>query len=238
MAPVTEVVLLTLVPDAVHYLIDWDSLESHRAFARGDHHHGDGDGNGDGNGGSAYRRMWDLVCPVMAAHSAPFHVTFAPPALDGRRGTPTTTTAAAAAGAAAVYTLLGKVWCRAPGEGSADEGKEDADADTDAEADVEAAFEGFLAAATATAGGWGGGGGRGVAAGWSLERDIAHGGVPCRVFAFVVGWDDDGGGGGGGASRTSCRDARLAGAVAAAFGDGGGARTVEVCLLGAWDREV
>ncbi|KAI0546551.1 hypothetical protein F4679DRAFT_557158 [Xylaria curta] len=175
MGPVTEVVLLTLVPDAdyavitesaqimarqpgclfvrtsrllrepdnddgsyrVHYFIDWDSVDSHMAFAR----------NKD-----VYGPFRTLVGTVMAGYAPPYHVALEPRVFEG-------------------VCMVGKAWFP-PGDGDVDE-------------EASKALEMFVGALRAKAQGFNGR----VGSAWSLENEIMYQGEKSRVFFFVVGWD-------------------------------------------------
>ncbi|KAI3330853.1 hypothetical protein F4824DRAFT_326172 [Ustulina deusta] len=184
MAPVTEVVLLTLVPNAdygpiaeslkilarqpgclaarasrlhhdpaqVHYFIDWETVDSHLAFARNQ---------------PVYAPFRALVGSVMAAFHPPYHVRlspFPPDVFDG-----------AGAGTGRAVAMVGKAWFPGPSGLAA--------------AEMEGAADAFAAFVRAL-------GERGVegltgrvAHGWSVEDAIAEKGGPSRVFLFAVGWD-------------------------------------------------
>ncbi|KAI0817092.1 hypothetical protein GGR55DRAFT_3288 [Xylaria sp. FL0064] len=184
MAPVTEVVLLTLVPDEhhtaygaikesvrilaqqpgclavrasrllerpdeLHYFIDWDSVDSHFAFAR----------NKD-----AYAPFRAIVNSFMAGYASPYHVSlspFPPAAFDqgGEAGT----------------VLVLKAWFPGGQELTAEE--------MDAVAEAFANFEKALSDK-----GVEGFNGR-VAQGWSLEDKILFNGEENRVFLFAAGWE-------------------------------------------------
>ncbi|KAI0863845.1 hypothetical protein F4860DRAFT_467976 [Xylaria cubensis] len=178
MSPVTEVVLLTLVPDAdyavitesaqimaqqpgclfvrtsrllrepdrsykVHYFIDWDSVDSHMAFARNK---------------TVYGPFRALVGTVMAGYAPPYHVVFEPYSLHVFDG----------------VCMVGKMWFPPPRDGeSGPSGEEKA-----------GALKMFLDASKAKGGlvdGRCGGG-------WSLEDDIVYKGEKSRVSLFIVGW--------------------------------------------------
>ncbi|KAI0188358.1 hypothetical protein EV127DRAFT_471355 [Xylaria flabelliformis] len=177
MSPVTEVVLLTLVPgadyavitesaqiiarqpgcffvrtsrllcepdgDRVHYFIDWDSVDSHMAFARNK---------------AVYEPFRALVGTVMAGYAPPYHITFEPYSLYVFDG----------------VCMVGKMWFPPPRDGeSGPSGEETAEA-----------LKMFLDASKAKGGlvdGRCGGG-------WSLEDDIIYKGEKSRVSLFIVGW--------------------------------------------------
>ncbi|KAI1749457.1 hypothetical protein F4782DRAFT_513251 [Xylaria castorea] len=188
MGPVTEVVLLTLVPDAdyavvtesakiiarqpgclavrtsrllcepdnnnssssnrVHYFIDWDSVDSHTAFAR------DKD---------VYQPFRDLVGTVMAGYAPPYHVALEPypPAVFDGGG----------------VAMVGKAWFP-PRGGESDSAEEE-------EEEASTALDTFVEALKGTARGFDGR----VGKAWSLEDGIMYKGEKGRVLFFAVGWD-------------------------------------------------
>ncbi|KAI1740131.1 hypothetical protein F4680DRAFT_121210 [Xylaria scruposa] len=177
MGPVTEVVLLTLVPDAdyavitesakimarqpgclfvrtsrllcepdngnkMHYFINWDSVDSHMAFAR----------NRD-----VYGPFRDLVGTVMAGYAPPYHVVLESRVFEG-------------------VCIIGRMWFSPKGEDSGPEEEEE---------EVAGAMKIFLDASKAK----GGLVDNRVGKAWSLEDGIVYKGEKSRVFFFVVGWD-------------------------------------------------
>ncbi|KAI1352398.1 hypothetical protein F5Y01DRAFT_279992 [Xylaria sp. FL0043] len=184
MPPVTEVVLLTLVPDEhhtadsaikesvkilaqqpgclavrasrllerpdeLHYFIDWDSVDSHFAFAR----------NKD-----AYGPFRAIVNSFMAGYASPYHVSlspFPPTVFDqgGEEGT----------------VLVLKAWFPGGQELTAEE--------MEAVSEAFAIFERALRDK-----GVEGFDGR-VAQGWSLEDKISFQEEENRVFLFAAGWE-------------------------------------------------
>ncbi|KAI0108730.1 hypothetical protein GGR51DRAFT_570393 [Nemania sp. FL0031] len=203
MAPVTEVVLLTLAPgadygaiiestktiaaqpgcltvrtsrlhddpDQVHYIIDWDAVESHLAFARNE---------------AVYGPFLQRFGEVALGFAPPYHVgikPFPPVVFDGGELGGEDKDKDKGEGG---VVLVGKAWFpgSAKGEGEEKE-REGGEGDGGGEG-VEGAFaklvkmlgdkvvQGFTGS---------------VAQGWSLEKDIAFMGEPSRVFLFAVGWD-------------------------------------------------
>jgi hypothetical protein len=182
MTPVTEVVLLTLVPNAdynliiesakilaqqpgclavrtsrlhqdsdkVHYFIDWDSVESHQAFAFND---------------EVYYPFRELVGTVMAAYAQPYHVAlspYPPAALNHHQGQGST--------GKSKIAVVAQAWFPG-GDGFTPELAET----------VSRAFEAFTAALPDGFSGE-------VASGWSLE-DIRRKDELSRVFFFALGWE-------------------------------------------------
>ncbi|GAW14527.1 hypothetical protein ANO14919_039300 [Xylariales sp. No.14919] len=177
MAPVTEVVLLTLVPNADYAAI----TESAKILARQPgclavrtsrlhdardkvHYFIDWDSVAShlafARNGDVYAPFRALVGSVMAAYAPPYHVALAPypPAVFGGDGD----------GGRAV--MVGKAWFPA--------------ARTDGVAEAFAAFVGVLGERGRALGF------AGRAAGdWALEEEILYKEVKSRVFLFVVAWE-------------------------------------------------
>ncbi|KAI0425421.1 hypothetical protein F5Y09DRAFT_321797 [Xylaria sp. FL1042] len=184
MAPVTEVVLLTLVsdkhytaygavmesvkilaqqpgclavrasrlleqPDKIHYFIDWDSVDSHFAFAR----------NKD-----AYAPFRAVVNSFMGDYAPPYHVSLSPfpPAVFNQGGDE------------GVVMIL-KAWFPGGQELTAEETKAVSEAfATFGKSLRNREVEGFSGQ---------------VAQGWSLEDKILFKGEESRVFMFAAGWE-------------------------------------------------
>ncbi|KAI0538090.1 hypothetical protein GGR58DRAFT_469452 [Xylaria digitata] len=221
MTPATEVVLLTLTPNAdyslitksaqilarqpgclavrtsrlhqeldkVHYFIDWDSVDSHLAFAR----------NKD-----VYVPFRELVGSVMAGYAPPYHVSPSPclsAVFDGdemRNG----------------VVMVGKAWFPGGAEFTSEQMEDVAEAfRTFTKALGDRGFAGFTGH---------------VAGGWSLEDGIPYKGRKSRVFIYAVRWQST-------ETYLRFRDSEDFRTISSSIAGSGGLRELEICLVNTRD---